>query len=167
VSLGMRVGRNRASADEKQHLPAVGDEQSRQKLAVQRTYRDGRVGPHEFTDVLKHGLETGREMRPAPLNQGDQRVADAGGQALFGHRTSVTTATSMPAMAPATPFLAASLENTREKNEGEAGFDMSETSMEVESSMVLIPLGRRELLDGRSADAKPAVRDPGTECDER
>jgi hypothetical protein len=109
--------------EEEKHLAAVRDDETRQKLAIQSTDGDRRVGPYEFTDAFERGLEPGADVRPRPLDQGNQSVADADGQALFGQRTSVTTATSIPAIAPATPFLAASLLNTREKNE-DLGSDM-------------------------------------------
>ena len=103
----LRRRERQTRADEKQNLAAIRDDDAGERRAVQSAQRHRRVGPNGLDDVLEHATGTRRELRPDPVDEGDERVADERAQAL-GQMTSLTTATTTPAMAAAAPLRVAS-----------------------------------------------------------
>jgi hypothetical protein len=94
-------------AEEEERPSAVEDHDAGDELAVRRLEREWRLGPERVTDSTGKVIELRRRLRPHELNELQEGFADGGAQAA-GQSTSLTTATRMPATAPAMPFLAAS-----------------------------------------------------------
>ena len=115
---------------EEEHGPAVvEDNEPGQDLAVLGGDRERRVWSYRIRDLPGDTRDVRRSVWPHQLDEFQERFADCAGQAA-GQRTSLTTATRIPATAPAMPFFAASFWRMREmKLEDEAvGVDMRMSS---------------------------------------
>ncbi len=112
-------------AEEEQRAPAVEDQDAGQDLAVLGGDREWWVWSYGIGDLSGDTRDVRRGLWPHQLDELEERFADGAGQAA-GQRTSLTTATRIPATAPAMPFFAASFWRMREmKLEDEAvGVDM-------------------------------------------
>ena len=65
------------------------------------------IGPDRLDNVGEHTPGARRDLRPGPVHERDERVTDERAQAL-GQMTSLTRATTTPAMAAAAPLRVAS-----------------------------------------------------------
>ena len=104
--------------------------------------RERRVGPDDVGDPLGEVPELRRCRGPDELDELEEGFADGAGQAA-GQSTSLTTATRMPATAPAMPFLAASFWKMREMKLGEE-------AVVVDMGMELLKDERRAWRDCRA-----------------
>ena len=98
-------------AEEEERPAAVQHHDPSNGLTVRGLERQRRIGSDGFGNLLGEALHVRRCVGPDDLDERKQRLADGAARAVWvdGHRTSVTTATRMPATAPARPFLAVSL----------------------------------------------------------
>jgi hypothetical protein len=94
-------------AEEEERPSSVEDHEPGHELAVWRLKRERRFGTESVGHSTGKVIELRRCLRPDELDQLEEGFADGGAQAA-GQSTSLTTATRMPATAPAMPFLAAS-----------------------------------------------------------
>lgn len=75
---------------------------------------------NEICDVLDELPDPALELRPGAIEQRDESVADERAQLSLGQNVSEMTATSVPAMMPATDLRNVSLLMTRPMNDGDA-----------------------------------------------
>jgi hypothetical protein len=106
-------------ADEAEDFPSAHHGDPGETLTtVDRAESDRRVGTHGVGHTLEDLASGGPKVRPTPLHQTDERIADRRGQCSLGQASSMIVARIAPVAAAARPLLRASLLRTREKKDG-------------------------------------------------
>jgi len=103
--------------DEEKHLAAVHDDQAREEVPLERTDGQRRIGTESVRHAIEQVVDSGRDTRPRPVDEPEERVTDGEAQPWLGHSVSETTLTMTPAMAAARPLRSESFEMTREKKD--------------------------------------------------